>query len=129
MALNLHDIAGNATSIVSPWVNVSIEFSQGYEISESGKQTPKFSKPVLIRAKIQALSYSDLQHIASLNLQGERRAMYISGNIDALLRPDAKGGDLVTFPDGTVWLVAMVIEDWYMTNGWIKAAVTRQMGK
>ncbi|WP_429322567.1 hypothetical protein [Paraburkholderia sp. GAS448] len=62
-----------------------------------------------------------------LNLQGERRALYLDGNWQGVLRAEVKGGDLVTLPDSSLWLIAHVLENWRMTSGWCKVAVTRQM--
>jgi hypothetical protein len=78
---------------------------------------------LVIYGQVQALTYQDIRQIESLNLQGTRRAVYFDGPIYGLVRADKKGGDLVTMPDGTVWLVALVLEIW---PGWSKAAVTRQ---
>lgn len=77
-------------------------------------------------AQIQSLTFKDLTQIEGLNLQGERRAIYFYGdNVKAIVRPTQRGGDLVTFPDGSVWLVAIVLESW---PGWCKCACTLQNG-
>jgi len=39
-----------------------------------------------------------------------------------------KGGDLITEPDGTVWLVTTELEAWSASAGWTKVAVTQQNG-
>ncbi|WP_322030129.1 hypothetical protein [Paraburkholderia sp. J76] len=31
-------------------------------------------------------------------------------------------------PDGSLWLIALVLENWWLTDGWCKCAVTRQNG-
>jgi len=85
----------------------------------SGAVTTAFSAP----AQIQSLTYSDLMKMDGLNIQGQRRALYLNGRFDGVVRPALKGGDLVTFPDGTKWLVAMVLEYW---PDWCKIAVTLQ---
>jgi hypothetical protein len=38
-----------------------------------------------------------------------------------------KGGDLITLPDGTLWLTVQVLEDFSVTSGWVKVAATLQM--
>ena len=78
---------------------------------------------LVVPAQIQALTFRDLQQIDGLNLQGDRRGIYFYGEIDGLVRPDNKGGDLITFPDGTIWLVAIVLEQW---PDWCKVAATLQ---
>lgn len=76
-----------------------------------------------IQGDVQALSYSDIRQVEGLNLQGTRRAIYFDGPVYGLVRPTNQGGDLITLPDGTVWLVAMVTEKW---PNWSKAVVTQQ---
>jgi hypothetical protein len=75
--------------------------------------------------QVQALTGRDLQQIDGLNLQGTRRAIYIEGDIEGIVRPTQQGGDLITTPDGSIWLVAMVLETW---PNWCKVAVTLQNG-
>lgn len=78
---------------------------------------------LIVPAQIQSLTFRDLQQIDGLNLQGNRNGIYFYGQIDGIVRPDNKGGDLITFPDGSIWLVAIVLEDW---PDWCKVAATRQ---
>ena len=56
----------------------------------------------------------------------------MQGDIEGLLRTSGRGGDLITMPDGTVWLVVMVLEAWGQNTGktggnWCKCAVTVQV--
>lgn len=73
--------------------------------------------------QIQAMTFRDLQQLEGLNLNGTRRGIYFNGRIAATMRWSAKGGDLLTFPDGSVWLTAMVLEQW---PDWCKIAATQQ---
>lgn len=84
-----------------------------------------FSTSFNVSAQVQPLSYKDIEHVDSLNIGGYRRAIYISGRLDALVRMNQKGGDLVILADGTVWLVATVLEQW---PDWVKVAATLQNG-
>jgi hypothetical protein len=59
----------------------------------------------------------------SLNLQGDFQAIYINGHVAGLVRPNNKGGDLITLQDGRNYLVTTVLEDW---PDWCKVAVTQQ---
>lgn len=83
-----------------------------------------------VQAQVQALSWQDMQKMDAMVLQGERRAIYLFGAVDSISRPDNQGGDLITFPDGTVWLVAYVLETFLNDTGpkigWCKVAATRQ---
>ncbi len=113
-----------AISVVNPEIPVELRASTGYTIDSEGQRLPAFADPVTIMCQVQALTFRDIQMLDGLNLQGERRAVYCEGRISGLVRQDNKGGDLLTFPDGTVWLVAMVLEAW---PDWVKVAVTQQM--
>lgn len=75
-------------------------------------------------AQIQPMSYKDIQQTEGLNLNGTRRSIYINGALNGLVRPQFKGGDIVTFPrTGEIWLIAMVLEQW---PDWVKVAATLQ---
>jgi hypothetical protein len=123
--MNLHGIASGAIGVVNPFEEITIQRSDGYETSPSGKRTPKYDLPVNVLAQVQALSFSDLTQINGLNIQGERRAVYINGRSDAIIREDKKGGDLITRKDGTKWLNVHVLEYW---PDWCKFVITRQDG-
>jgi hypothetical protein len=74
-------------------------------------------------AQIQALSFRDLAQLEGINLNGERRAVYFNGAVAGVMRWSKKGGDLLIFPDGSLWLTALVLEQW---PNWCKVACTRQ---
>ena len=73
---------------------------------------------------IQALAAKDIQHLNGLQLQGVTRKGYCYGAINAIVRASGKGGDLITCPDGTVWLVRNVFESW---PGWTAVGLTQQV--
>ena len=123
--MNLHSIVGPCVAAVNPWLTASIQRSTGYTTADDGSRVPTY-QTASVKAQVQALTYSDLQQINGLNIQGERRAMYLDGSWDGVVRVDGRGGDLITLPDGSVWLVAQVLEDWSSTAGWVKVCVTRQ---
>jgi len=75
--------------------------------------------------QVQSLTYTDLTQIDGLNIQGVRRAIYINGEVDGLVRSENKGGDIITTPNGEVWLVVLVLEYW---PDWTKCVVTLQNG-
>jgi hypothetical protein len=83
---------------------------------------------VSILAQIQPLSTGDLRHMDALNLQGSHRALYMNGQLNGAVRIALKGGDMVTLPDGTVWLVTQGMEPFYSSAGWTKAIITLQDG-
>ena len=68
----------------------------------------------------------DLRQVDGLNLNGTRKSIYLYGDVDAIVRVDNKGGDLVTLTDdGAVYLVHQVLEHW--TKRWVKVAATLQL--
>jgi len=67
----------------------------------------------------------ELRHLENMNIQGTIRAIYLRGALAGVIRPTSKGGDLVTLPDGSQWLVVKVIESWPL---WTKCAIALQGG-
>lgn len=127
--MNLHGIVSGAISVVNPFVFTTLKRSAGYTTAADGTRTPLFNDIPGISVQVQALTYSDLQHLDGLNIQGVRRAVYLNGAAMAVVRPLQAGGDLFVFPDctlpeGNTWLVAYVLESW---PDWCKCALTLQM--
>lgn len=124
--MHLHKLVRPLVSSINPSVTASLQASTGYTTASDGSRVPTYAPAVCIRVQRQALQYNDIAQTDGLNIQGQRSAMYISGNWEGIVRADGSGGDLITLPDGTTWLVAMVLENWGDTKGWVKVAVTRQ---
>ncbi|MEK7888228.1 hypothetical protein AAB992_14005 [Burkholderia contaminans] len=124
--MNLHGITAPCVAAVNPWVTVSLQASSGYSTAPDGTRTPAYANPVAMAAQLQSLTSKDLVQLEGLNVQGEQRALYLYGNWQGVLRPEVKGGDLVTLPDGSPWLVTHVLENWSLTCNWCKVCVTRQ---
>jgi len=124
--MNLHGIVGPIVAAVNPPLLCSLQASTGYTTASDGTRVPSYAAPVQIEVQAQALTYNDLVQIDGLNIQGKRLAMYIQGDWEGLVRSDSKGGDLITLPDGTVWLCAQVLEDWALSSGWTKICATLQ---
>lgn len=124
--MNLHAIVGPIVSAVNPSMVIQLQASTGYSTNPDGSRTPSYAAPVPVLAQVQPETWRDIQQMDGLNLQGSRKTMYISGYTEGLVRRSAQGGDLVTLPDGTTWLVAQILEDFFPTAGWTKAAITLQ---
>lgn len=129
--MNLHQIASGAIAVVNPMIPVTIKVATGdYTVLADGTRIPQYDTIPDVPAQIQALSFTDLQMISGLQLNGERRAIYLNGRYDSVSRPRNTGGDLITYPDGnkwpygTTWLIAQVLEQW---PDWCKVAVTLQV--
>ena len=126
--MNLHSIVGPYVAAVNPWIEITIQPSAGYTTNDDGTRVPAYGSAVAAQAQMQALQYNDIAQLDSLQIQGNRRALYINGNWDGIVRADQKGGDLITLPDGSVWLVALVLENWSDVDGFVKVAITLQNG-
>jgi hypothetical protein len=126
--MNLHSIAAGYISAVNPPLLCQLQPSNGYTVAEDGTQVPSYGNCVDIFCQVQALQYNDLMQTNGLNIQGRRLAAYIFGDWEGVVRSENKGGDLVTLPDGSVWLCAMVLEPWALSAGWTKICLTLQNG-
>jgi len=126
--MNLHSIVSGAVGAINPLVIATIQQSTGYTEADDGTQVPTYAAPVNVQAQSQPLTFSDLRQLDGLNIQGIKRAIYLTGNWQGLVRTAKKGGDLITLPNGTNWLVVLELENWSDTSGWSKVAVTLQNG-
>ena len=128
--MNLHGIVAGAVGAVNPFIVATIYESDGYTTNDAYKQVPAYKDPVDVKVQVQALEWKDLQQLDAMNVQGERRAVYIYGSEwNGISRIDERGGDLLVFPErpGTAprtWLVAVVLEKW---PDWVKVAVVLQV--
>lgn len=107
--------------------------STGTTTGASGKRTPTYATPVEIpRAQVQPVAGDALAHVNAMQMQGVHRTVYAYGDIEGIVRPELKGGDLLYFPivpGGTVrtWLVAHVMESWVPDSaGWCNVIATLQ---
>lgn len=121
--MNLHDIASGIVSAVNPNEELRVRVSIGSTVDAAGKRQPLFAPEVTVTGQVQALTFGDLRQLDALNIQGIKRAIYISGRLDGLVRPGKKGGDLIQTEDDSTWLVAVVLEYW---PDWCKVAATLQ---
>lgn len=124
--MNLHGLASGAIGTVNPFILGTIKVSTGSTTAADGKRTPTYSTQTNVSMQVQALTFRDLQQLDGLNLNGTRRAIYLNGKYDGVVRPQLKGGDLFVIasgPNAGTWLVALVLEQW---PDWCKVAVTLQ---
>lgn len=101
-----------------------------YEVSVSQELAGPtvMTTALTVQAQVQPLTTKDLRHLEGLNIQGVERAIYLYGHVDAVVRPEGKGGDLIIIADGPnqgIYLVTVVLEAW---QGWCKAGVVLQNG-
>lgn len=96
--MNLHQQASGAINLVNPFVPISIRVSTGYATDANFVRQPSYASAVVAPGQVQSLTFRDIQQIDNLNLQGTRRAIYVNGRVDGLVRVENKGGDLITVP-------------------------------
>lgn len=127
--MNLHALVAPIIARINPFVNITIYESNGSVEDTDGTKIPSYLPGKVLQAQVQALSYTDIIQTQGLNIQGKRYAVYLNGDWEGIVRPRGKGGDMLVMPDGKVWLVAMVLEDWSVLDGWTKLCVTLQNDK
>jgi hypothetical protein len=130
--MNIHRLVSGAIGRVNRTVPISIQRSAGYTTAADGKQVPSYDPAVTVMGRVQSLQYNDIAQLDGLNIQGQKRAVYLNGNWNGIVREDGKGGDILTFTDpddGTMstFIVAFVFENWGGANGWVKLCAVRQM--
>ena len=121
--MDLHGLVAGVIDAVNPRILCTLRRSTGYQVGPGGRQVPTYADTAGVRCQVQDLSIKDLRQLSGLNIQGSERTIYLEGLLEGVVRADAKGGDLVILPDGTVWLVTAALEAW---PDWCKVAVTRQ---
>ena len=109
-------------TVIAQW----LPSAGSYTTTADGERTPVAPTPVDVEVQMQMLSFDELKQVSGLNIQGEKRALYLNGDVKGVARTDGKGGDRFVMPDGSYWLVVLVLENWAATAGWSKVAVTRQ---
>jgi hypothetical protein len=122
--MNLHAVASAAISSINPMSQVGILVSTGSTYNGDGSRTPTYNPPRIVSAQLQSLQYSDVMKLEGLNIQNVRDKIYLSGDLEGLIRADRRGGDLVIFPDGRTYVVAIILENW---PEWTCAAITQQI--
>ena len=121
--MNLSGLVAGAIGAINPRILGTIQVSTGNTTNADFSRTPNYRTYRNVPMQVQALSNQDLKQMEGLNLQGNMKAIYITGPVDGVVRATSKGGDLITLPDSSIWLVTIVLEDW---PDWTKVAVTQQ---
>ena len=120
--MDLRGIANGISDTINPNISVTVKASTGYAIGSGLKQVPSYAAPVTGFAQVQALTAADLRHLDGLNIQGATKSIILRGPLDAIVRVNSQGGDLVTF-GGQTWLTVAVLEQWPL---WTRAAIQLQ---
>jgi hypothetical protein len=125
--MNLHGIASPIVGAVNPLVPVAALISAGQSApGPDGVVAPVYSSQVQLLGQVQPITWRDLQQLEGVNLGGVRWKIYLNGKVDAIVRAEKKGGDLIVIPTGQhpgTWLVAQVLEQY---PDWVCAAIVFQ---
>jgi len=129
--VDLRTIANAVSNCVNPNIIVRLQTSAGSTLGAAGRQQPQYNPAITGPAQIQALDNVDLKKIEGMNISGSVRAIYMKGNLAGVIRPDSKGGDLITVPAAPgvpalfvgLWLTAKVLESWPL---WTKVVIVKQ---
>jgi hypothetical protein len=125
--MNLHNVVSRAISAVNPFVTCSIARSAGaMTTTADGTRVASYAAAEAVKCQIQSLQYNDIAQLDGLNIQGIKSKIYINGHYNGLVRAAGKGGDLITMPNGDVWLVVIVLETW---PDWCCVGVVMQDGR
>ena len=125
--MNLRGLVNKYTQVTNPNIYINWIQSTGYTIDDAGKRTPT-NLTLTVKAQVQALSSTDLQHTDGLNITGVMRSVYMYGNAAGVVRADNIGGDILVFPEvpngcNKNWLITQVVETW---SDWCHVIVTLQ---
>jgi len=129
--MDLRTIANQVSNTVNPNIIVRLQTSAGSTLGAAGRQQPQYNPAITGPAQIQALDNVDLKKMEGMNISGSVRAIYMKGNLAGVIRPDSKGGDLITVPAAPgvpalfvgLWLTTKVLESWPL---WTKICIVKQ---
>ena len=120
--MDLRGIANQSSDVVNPNISVTVKASTGYTIGSGLKQVPSYAAPVTGFAQVQALTAADLRHLDGLSIQGATKSIILRGELNAIVRVNSQGGDVVTIGAQT-WLTVAVLEQWPL---WSRCAIQLQ---
>ena len=85
--MNLQQITAGAVSAINPMVPCSLQVSTGSTTNADFSATPTYVTAVNVMGQVQSLTFSDLRQMEGLNIQGTKRAIYLQGDVEGVVRP------------------------------------------
>jgi hypothetical protein len=119
----MHGIVSGAIGSINPSIPATIMQSTGSTTNADGTRTPTYTTTAM-RIQVQALTSGEQMRLDGLNIEGVRKAIYLTGRWHGQVRVGKQGGDLFQF-EGQTWLAVQVLENW---SKWTKLAVVLQDG-
>lgn len=129
--INLHDIVRPVIPILHPDENVVLVQSTG-NVNVRGIVTPTWATPQMVIAQIQSMGADELKAQTDVSVAGEQRKAWLYSDTaagltpDGIVRPLARGGDLIRRADGSWWYVAGLQED-FTASGWVSVHIAQQI--
>lgn len=129
--INLHDIVRPVIPILHPDENVVLVQSTG-KTNIRGIVTPTWATPQTVIAQIQSMGADELKDQTDVSVAGEQRKCWLYSDTaagltpDGIVRPLARGGDLIRRADGSWWYVAGLQED-FTASGWVSVHIAQQI--
>lgn len=129
--INLHDIVRPVIPVLHPDENVLLVQSTG-NVNVRGVVTPTWATPQTVIAQIQSMGTDELQAQTDVSVAGEQRKCWLYSDTvagltpDGIVRPLARGGDLIRRADGSWWYVAGLQED-FTASGWVSVHIAQQI--
>lgn len=128
MLLNLHHSSRGHINLVNKDEDISLYKSIG-QVNTKGQLRPKYAPAEKIKAQIQAEKDSALYHADRVGQNDTTRKAYIYADSSlppaGVVRPFARGGDIIIRADGTTWLVIAVLKD-FSAQGWVSVRIALQ---
>jgi hypothetical protein len=127
--VNLRGIANSAIRRVNPnWVIVWKKATGEFEQDDELNRTPVYDE-YQVEAQVQAISSEGLKRADGLNISGTLRTVFMYGAVRGVVRVDAKGGDILCFPEerggpDRTWKIFGNVITW---DGWSSADVVLQV--
>ena len=129
--INLHDIVRPVIPVLHPDEDVLLVQSTG-NVNVRGIVTPTWAMPQMVFAQIQSMGADELKPQTDVSVAGEQRKAWLYSDTvagltpDGIVRPLARGGDLIRRADGSWWYVAGLQED-FTASGWVSVHIAQQI--
>jgi hypothetical protein len=129
VSLNLHNIVRGPIQAVNADTQAILLRSAGSTIDDAGERTPRYLQAQTVMIQVQPMAAGDLRQAEFLNLQGNFCIVFGYGSTNGIVRPTAKGGDLLQFAQYpgdpiSTWLTSQPLETW--ATGWSKVIAVLQ---
>lgn len=122
--MSLHDLASGIISNINPMMVCQLQKNTGSVAAAGGHRTPSYAASAPVRAQVQQLTAAEIAHMNDMNMSGIHRKVWCDAQLTGVDRLSGVGGDLLTMPDTTIWLVVEVVESW---PDWCSALLQKQV--